>query len=175
MYHFLSGYTARVAGTEKGMGAEPQATFSTCFGAPFLPRRPEVYGQMLAELIQQHGADCWLVNTGWTGGGYGVGKRMSIKHTRALLNAALDGSLTTRASSEDPFFGLMFPEDVPGIPNEVLNPRLSWADKAAYDRAARDLVARFEKNFANFDGAGRRGGPGGSHSRRGLTIASARR
>jgi phosphoenolpyruvate carboxykinase (ATP) len=152
MYHFLSGYTARVAGTEKGMGREPQATFSTCFGAPFLPRRPEVYGTMLAELVRKHGADCWLVNTGWTGGGYGTGKRMSIQHTRALLNAVLDGSLKSAHFERDPFFGLMFPQDVPGIPNEVLNPRLSWADKAAYDRAARDLVARFEKNFASFHG-----------------------
>ena len=93
MYHFLSGYTARVAGTEKGLGKEPQATFSTCFGAPFLPRHPEVYGKLLSDLIDRHGADCWLVNTGWTGGAYGTGKRMSIQHTRALLRAALDGSL----------------------------------------------------------------------------------
>ena len=152
MYHFLSGYTAKVAGTEKGMGNEPQATFSTCFGAPFLPRRPEVYGRMLAELVRRHGADCWLVNTGWTGGGYGTGSRMSIQHTRALLAAVLDGSLKGARYEQDPFFGLMFPQDVPGIPNEVLNPRLSWADKAEYERAARDLVARFEKNFATFHG-----------------------
>ena len=151
MYHFLSGYTAKVAGTEKGLGSEPQATFSTCFGAPFIPRRPEVYGRMLAELVRRHGADCWLVNTGWTGGAHGVGTRMSIKHTRALLNAALDGSLKHARFKRDPFFGLMFPQDVPVIPNEVLNPRLSWSDKEAYDRAARDLVGLFEKNFANFD------------------------
>jgi len=152
MYHFLSGYTARVAGTEKGLGNEPQATFSTCFGAPFMPRRPEVYGQMLADLVRRHGADCWLVNTGWTGGAYGVGKRMGIQHTRALLAAVLDGTLKNARYERDPFFGLMFPQDVPGIPNEVLNPRLSWADNAAYDQAARDLVARFEKNFATFHG-----------------------
>ncbi|MBV8913291.1 MAG: phosphoenolpyruvate carboxykinase, partial [Acetobacteraceae bacterium] len=152
MYHFLSGYTAKVAGTEKGMGSEPQATFSTCFGAPFIPRRPEVYGHMLAELVRKHGADCWLVNTGWTGGAYGTGQRMSIQHTRALLNAVLDGSLKDARYEQDPFFGLMFPQDVPGIPNEVLNPRLSWEDKAGYDLAARDLVARFEKNFHNFHG-----------------------
>lgn len=151
VYHFLSGYTAKVAGTEKGMGREPQATFSTCFGAPFLPRRPEVYGKMLAERVRTHGADCWLVNTGWTGGAYGVGQRMSIKHTRALLNAALDGSLTHARFERDPFFGLMFPQDIAGIPNEVLNPRLAWADEAAYDVAARGLVERFEKNFASFD------------------------
>ena len=102
MYHFLSGYTAQVAGTEKGLGAEPQATFSTCFGAPFLPRRPEVYGQMLADLIARHGADCWLVNTGWSGGQYGVGQRMSIQHTRALLRAALDGSAGAHAVPQGP-------------------------------------------------------------------------
>jgi phosphoenolpyruvate carboxykinase (ATP) len=150
MYHFLSGYTAKVAGTEKGMGSEPQATFSTGFGAPFLPRRPEVYGRMLADLIRKHGADCWLVNTGWSGGGYGSGERMRIQHTRALLNAALDGSLKHARMERDPFFGLMFPQDVPGIPNEVLNPLLAWPDKAAYERQAADLVSRFEKNFSGF-------------------------
>ncbi len=151
MYHFLSGYTARVAGTEKGLGAEPQATFSTCFAAPFLPRRPEVYGRMLEQLIQQHGADCWLVNTGWSGGQYGVGQRMSIRHTRALLRAALDGSLARGKFRKDPFFGLSVPEQVPGVPAEVLDPRQSWADKAAYERMARDLVGRFEKNFSGFE------------------------
>jgi phosphoenolpyruvate carboxykinase (ATP) len=150
MYHFMSGYTAKVAGTEKGMGNEPQATFSTCFGAPFIPRRPQVYGRMLSDLIKQHGADCWLVNTGWTGGAYGTGKRMSIQHTRALLAAVLNGSLRHARYVRDPFFGLMMPQDVPGIPNEVLDPRQSWPDKASYDAAAKDLVARFEKNFATF-------------------------
>jgi phosphoenolpyruvate carboxykinase (ATP) len=150
MYHFLSGYTARVAGTEKGMGAEPQATFSTCFGAPFLPRRPEVYGRMLAELIASQGVDCWLVNTGWTGGAYGVGKRMSIRHTRALLRAALDGSLAQADFHTDPFFGLMIPAAVPGVPSEVLDPRAGWPDKAAYDVAAKALLARFEANFHGF-------------------------
>ncbi len=151
MYHFLSGYTARVAGTEKGLGAEPQATFSTCFGAPFLPRRPEVYGQMLSELIARHGADCWLVNTGWSGGQYGVGSRMAIRHTRALLRAALDGSLAKVEFKRDPFFGLMIPTHVPGIPDDVLDPRQSWADKAAYDRMANELVTQFEENFASFE------------------------
>ena len=150
MYHFLSGYTAKVAGTEKGLGREPQATFSTCFGAPFIPRRPDVYGRMLAALIKQHGADCWLVNTGWTGGNAVEGKRMSIGHTRALLAAVLDGSLRNARYVRDPFFGLMMPQDVPGIPNDVLDPRAAWADKAAYDAAARDLVGRFEKNFLTF-------------------------
>jgi phosphoenolpyruvate carboxykinase (ATP) len=150
MYHFLSGYTARVAGTEKGLGKEPQATFSTCFGAPFLPRHPEVYGRMLAERIAKDGADCWLVNTGWTGGAYGTGKRMSIAHTRALLRAALDGSLAKVEFVRDPFFGLMIPKAVPGIPSEVLNPRDTWADKDAYDRQAKHLVSLFEKNFSTF-------------------------
>jgi phosphoenolpyruvate carboxykinase (ATP) len=150
MYHFLSGYTARVAGTEKGLGHEPQATFSTCFGAPFLPRRPEVYGKLLEDLIQRHGASCWLVNTGWTGGAYGTGQRMAIRHTRALLRAVLDGSLAQARFEPDPFFGLMIPQDVPGVPRTVLNPREAWADKDAYDRAALDLVARFEANFAAF-------------------------
>ena len=152
MYHFLSGYTARVAGTEKGLGSEPQATFSTCFAAPFLPRHPEVYGRLLEKLIAEHGVDCWLVNTGWSGGAYGVGKRMSIKHTRALLNAALDGSLAKARFRTDPFFGLSIPEAVAGVPAEVLDPRQTWADKAAYDRAAGELVARFEANFESFAG-----------------------
>ncbi len=153
MYHFMSGYTARVAGTEKGLGREPQATFSTCFGAPFLPRHPEVYGKMLAALIARDGAQVWLVNTGWTGGAYGTGQRMSIRHTRALLRAALDGSLANGAFSTEPFFGLSIPTHLPGIPSGVLNPRESWSDKAAYDRTARDLQARFEANFETFAGA----------------------
>ena len=151
MYHFLSGYTAIVAGTEKGAGSEPQATFSACFGAPFLPRRPEVYGQMLSALIAEHQADCWLINTGWSGGPYGVGNRMPIRHTRALLRAALDGSLAKVAFRPDPFFGLMIPEAVPGIPAEVLDPRLGWADKDAYDTTARGLVSRFAANFREFE------------------------
>ena len=150
MYHFLSGYTARVAGTEKGLGKEPQATFSACFGAPFLPRPAAEYGKMLARLIDEHGADCWLVNTGWTGGAYGTGRRMSIAHTRALLRAALDGSLAKVEFVKDPFFGLSIPKSVPGVPAEVLDPRAAWTDKAAYDAAARDLVARFVKNFERF-------------------------
>ena len=152
MYHFLSGYTAVVAGTEKDAGSEPTATFSACFGAPFLPRRPEVYGTMLSALIARHGVDCWLVNTGWTGGKYGTGKRMAIQHTRALIRAALDGSLAKAEYRRDPFFGLMIPTEVPGIPAEVLDPRQGWADKAAYDATARELVSRFEKNFAAFSG-----------------------
>ena len=151
MYHFLSGYTARVAGTEKGLGASPQATFSTCFGAPFLPRQPQVYGAMLESLIRRHNADCWLVNTGWTGGQYGVGQRMSIRHTRTLLSAVLDGSLKQTKFRKDPFFGLSIPEHVRDVPAEVLDPRQSWADKAAYDQTARTLAASFEKNFRAFE------------------------
>jgi phosphoenolpyruvate carboxykinase (ATP) len=150
MYHFLSGYTARVAGTEKGMGSEPQATFSPCFGGPFLPRHPSVYGKLLESLIAEHGASCWLVNTGWTGGAYGIGKRMSIKHTRALLQAALSGELEKTAYRRDPFFGLAIPEQVAGVPSEVLDPRAAWSDRAAYDSAASGLVKRFEENFATF-------------------------
>ncbi len=150
MYHFLSGYTARVAGTEKGLGSEPQATFSTCFGSPFLPRHPEVYGKLLQSLIAKYGASCWLVNTGWTGGAYGVGKRMSITHTRALLRAALAGELDNVTYRRDPFFGLEIPEHVGGVPDEVLDPRAAWTDRAAYDAAAADLVKRFEENFKTF-------------------------
>jgi phosphoenolpyruvate carboxykinase (ATP) len=150
MYHFLSGYTARVAGTEKGLGAEPQATFSTCFGSPFLPRHPQVYGKLLQELIAKNGTSCWLVNTGWTGGAYGTGKRMSITHTRALLRAALAGELDDIAYVTDPFFGLSIPASVPGIPDGVLDPRTAWSDPAAYDKAAAALVQRFEENFKTF-------------------------
>jgi phosphoenolpyruvate carboxykinase (ATP) len=151
MYHFLSGYTAQVAGTEKGLGKEPNATFSTCFAHPFLPRRPEVYGKMFADLIERHGATCWLVNTGWSGGQFGVGQRMAIRHTRALLRGALDGSLTKVEFNNEPFFGLAIPAHVPGIPDEVLDPRQSWADKAGYDRMAKHLVERFEANFSTFE------------------------
>jgi phosphoenolpyruvate carboxykinase (ATP) len=147
MYHFLSGYTARVAGTEKGLSAEPRATFSTCFAAPFLPRRPSVYARMLTDLIARHSVNCWLVNTGWTGGPYGIGERMSIAHTRALVRAALDGTLAAGAFRQDRFFGLQIPLAVPGVPDAILDPRPCWPDKEAYDLAARDLLTRFERNF----------------------------
>jgi phosphoenolpyruvate carboxykinase (ATP) len=152
MYHFLSGYTAQVAGTEKGLGREPKATFSTCFAHPFIPRRPEVYGRMFAELIAKYDATCWLVNTGWSGGQFGVGHRMAIRHTRALLRGALDGSLTKMEFHTEPFFGLAIPAHVPGIPDEVLDPRQAWSDKSAYDRMAKHLIERFEANFASFEG-----------------------
>jgi phosphoenolpyruvate carboxykinase (ATP) len=149
MYHFLSGYTAKVAGTEIGV-KEPQSTFSTCFGAPFMPRHPSVYGNLLKERIAKGGVDCWLVNTGWTGGKYGVGNRMPIKVTRALLNAALDGSLKNAEFRTDPYFGFQVPVSVPGVDSQILDPRATWADKAAYDQTAGKLVDEFVANFAQF-------------------------
>jgi phosphoenolpyruvate carboxykinase (ATP) len=151
MYHFLSGYTAKVAGTEKGLGSEPQATFSTCFGAPFMPRHPSVYGNMLRELIARQNVDCWLVNTGWTGGKFGVGRRMPIGVTRALLNAALSGALKTQPMRTDPVFGFQVPMALKGVDAAILNPRETWADKLAYDAQARALVDMFQKNFAKFE------------------------
>jgi phosphoenolpyruvate carboxykinase (ATP) len=149
MYHFLSGYTARLAGTERGV-TEPQATFSTCFGAPFMARHPSVYAGLLGEMMQTHRARCWLLNTGWTGGGYGTGRRMPIRATRALLHAALDGSLEKVPMNVHPVFGLRMPQACPEVDPTLLNPRATWEDKAAYDQAARELAARFEKNFAKF-------------------------
>jgi phosphoenolpyruvate carboxykinase (ATP) len=151
MYHFLSGYTARVAGTERGLGSEPQATFSTCFGAPFLPRHPTVYAQLLGKMMARHGAKCWLVNTGWSGGSYGVGSRMKIAHTRAMLRAALEGKLATATTTPDPNFGMLVPENCPGVPGDVLNPRNTWKDKPGYDKTARDLAKRFEANFKQYE------------------------
>ena len=149
MYHFLSGYTAKVAGTEIGV-TEPEATFSTCFGAPFMPRFPWVYGNLLKERIAKGGVKCWLVNTGWTGGKYGAGSRMPIKATRALLNAALDGSLNDVEFRTDPNFGVEVPVSVPGVDSAILNPRDTWADKADYDATAARLVTLFTDNFAKF-------------------------
>ena len=149
MYHFLSGYTAKVAGTEIGV-TEPEATFSTCFGAPFMPRHPSIYGNLLKERIAKGHVDCWLVNTGWTGGKYGVGKRMPIKATRTLLNAALDGSLKNATFRKDPNFGFDVPVEMPGITN-ILDPRSTWDDKAEYDRTAAKLVDLFIENFAQFE------------------------
>jgi phosphoenolpyruvate carboxykinase (ATP) len=149
MYHFLSGYTAKVAGTEIGV-TEPEATFSTCFGAPFMPRHPSVYGNLLKKRIAECGVDCWLVNTGWTGGKYGTGKRMPIKETRALLNAALDGSLKNVEFRKDPNFGFDVPVSVPGVDNSILDPRSTWVDKEDYDRTAAKLVDLFVENFAEF-------------------------
>jgi phosphoenolpyruvate carboxykinase (ATP) len=156
MYHFLSGYTAKLAGTEAGMGSDPVPEFSACFGAPFLPLAPHVYAEMLGARLKQHQAACWLVNTGWSGGKFGVGSRMSLKHTRALVNAALDGKLDPSAPNPvefttEPVFGLHIPVSCPGVPPEILNPRNVWPDKAEYDKTAADLAARFQSNFHQFD------------------------
>jgi len=150
MYHFLSGYTAKVAGTEKGV-KEPEATFSTCFGAPFMPRHPSEYGNLLRALIAGHGVDCWLVNTGWTGGAFGTGSRMPIKATRALLAAALDGSLNQAEFRTDPNFGFQVPVAVPGVDGRILDPRGTWSDQAAYDRQAKRIVGMFIDNFEKFE------------------------
>jgi phosphoenolpyruvate carboxykinase (ATP) len=149
MYHFLSGYTAKVAGTEIGV-TEPEATFSTCFGAPFMPRHPSVYGNLLKKRIAEGSVDCWLVNTGWTGGKYGVGKRMPIRETRALLNAALDGSLKNAEFRKDSNFGFDVPVEVPGVDSRLLDPRGTWANPAEYDATAAKLVDLFVTNFAEF-------------------------
>jgi phosphoenolpyruvate carboxykinase (ATP) len=161
MYHFLSGYTAKLAGTEAGLGSEPVPEFSACFGSPFLPLAPRVYAELLGERLKQHQANCWLVNTGWSGGKFGVGKRMSLKYTRALVDAALNGSLDPAGSPgpvgrsrveyvTEPAFGLHVPLICPNIPSEILNPRNMWSDKAAYDRQAASLAAQFEANFRQF-------------------------
>ncbi|MBP6999964.1 phosphoenolpyruvate carboxykinase [Amaricoccus sp.] len=149
MYHFLSGFTSRVAGTERGV-TEPTPTFSTCFGAPFMPRRPEAYGALLRDRIAAAGADCWLVNTGWTGGAYGAGKRMPIKATRALLTAALSGELGGVEFRRDPVFGFEIPVDVPGVDARLLDPRSTWSAPEAYDAQAAKLVAMFVENFAQY-------------------------
>ena len=150
MYHFLSGYTAKVAGTERGLTA-PEATFSTCFGAPFMPRHPSVYGNLLRELMAEHGVDCWLVNTGWTGGGVGTGRRMPIRVTRRLLSAALDGSLAQTEFRRDPYFGFSVPVEVPGVETQVLSPVETWTNKAAFAETATRLVTMFRENFKRFE------------------------
>lgn len=150
MYHFLSGYTAKVAGTEKGV-TEPEATFSTCFGAPFMPRHPTEYGNLLRDLIAKHEVDCWLVNTGWTGGAYGIGRRMPIKATRALLTAALTGELKKAEFRTDENFGFAVPVAVPDVDSAILDPRSTWADAQAYDAQAQKLVNMFIANFTKFE------------------------
>ncbi len=149
MYHFLSGYTAKVAGTERGV-TEPQATFSACFGAPFLPLHPHVYARMLGERISKHSAQCWLVNTGWTGGPYGEGHRMNLPFTRAMVRAALDGSLSDAPTRPDPIFGIHTVTSIPNLPAKVLDPRSTWADPKKYDAQAAKLAAMFRESFARF-------------------------
>ncbi|MFQ5494204.1 MAG: phosphoenolpyruvate carboxykinase (ATP), partial [Phycisphaerae bacterium] len=151
MYHFLSGYTAKVAGTEAGV-TEPQATFSTCFGSPFLPLPPERYATMLGERLAKHDARCWLVNTGWSGGGFGVGKRIELKYTRAMVRAALSGELSRTTFTEDPVFGLAVPRECPGVPCSVLEPRATWKNPTDYDAKAAELAGLFQENFRTFEG-----------------------
>jgi phosphoenolpyruvate carboxykinase (ATP) len=150
MYHFLSGYTSKLAGTERGV-TDPEATFSTCFGAPFLPLAPAVYAKMLGEKIEGHNAQVYLVNTGWSGGPYGVGQRMDIAHTRAIISSILDGKIEQSTFTPHPVFGILVPETVAGVPQGILDPRDTWQDKNAYDKKARELAARFTANFEKFE------------------------
>ena len=150
MYHFISGYTAKVAGTERGV-TEPQATFSACFGAPFMPLHPTVYAELLARKIRTHNANVWLVNTGWTGGPYGTGHRMKLEHTRRMLDEALKGSLDNVEYFEEPVFGLSIPKNIQGVPSDILNPRNTWKDKEAYDKKADKLAGMFNSNFSRFE------------------------
>jgi phosphoenolpyruvate carboxykinase (ATP) len=152
MYYFMSGYTAKVAGTERGV-TEPQATFSAAFGAVFLVWPVTKYSDMLGKLLREHGSNVWLLNTGWSGGAYGVGKRMKLSHTRAMVNAILSGKLDNAVTTTDPIFGLNSPQSVPDVPSEILNPRNTWADKAAYDTQAKKLAAMFRANFEKFPDA----------------------
>ena len=147
IYHFISGYTSKIAGTEIGLGAEPEITFSTCFGGPFMVHRPYAYAEMLKARLLKTGAACWLVNTGWTGGPFGIGKRISIKHTRALLDAALTGKLNGVAFEADPVFGFDVPTECPGVPSRILNPANTWSSRTDYDRKYHALAARFIENF----------------------------
>ncbi|WP_424244460.1 phosphoenolpyruvate carboxykinase (ATP) [Elusimicrobium posterum] len=150
VYHFISGYTARVAGTEKGV-KEPQSTFSTCFGGPFMPLHPAKYAELLQDKIKKHNVDCWLVNTGWTGGPYGVGNRISIKYTRALLNAALEGKLAKVSFTQDPVFGFQIPNECDGVPSEILNPANLWKDKEDYKNKYEALAKAFVENFKKYE------------------------
>ncbi len=150
MYHFLSGYTSKLAGTERGV-TSPEATFSTCFGAPFLPLPAARYAEMLGEKIDENDVDVFLVNTGWSGGSYGIGKRMNLSHTRAMVQAALHGDLRAAETVVDPIFGLHIPLHCPGVPDSVLQPRETWSDKEAYDAKAQELATNFKENFTKFN------------------------
>ncbi len=151
MYQFISGYTSKLAGTEVGLGKEPEITFSACFGGPFMVHHPSVYANLLRNKITRYGATCWLVNTGWVGGAYGIGKRISIKHTRAMLNAALSGKLDHVEYATDPVFGFQVPKTCPEVPSDVLNPASAWANKEVYTQRYRALAARFIDNFKKFE------------------------
>ncbi|HRK90587.1 MAG TPA: phosphoenolpyruvate carboxykinase (ATP) [Anaerolineales bacterium] len=150
LYQFISGYTSKIAGTEVGLGKEPEITFSACFGGPFMVHHPYKYAELLKRKIERYGATCWLVNTGWVGGPYGIGKRISIRYTRALLNAALSGKLADVKYKKDPIFGFEVPASCPNVPDEVLDPSSSWHDKKEYDRRYKDLAMRFKQNFGKF-------------------------
>ncbi len=152
MYHCLSGYTAKVAGTERGLGAEPSAVFSTCFGAPFMTLPPRRYADLLGQKLREHQAGAWLLNTGWTGGGFGQGQRISLPHTRALVDAIMNNRLAGVDYRVDPIFGLESPTSCPGVPGKILDPRAAWADPATYDTQAHKLAARFIENFQKFAG-----------------------
>jgi phosphoenolpyruvate carboxykinase (ATP) len=162
MFHFISGYTAKVAGTEAGV-VEPQTTFSACFGAPFLPLAPTDYAKMLGERIEKHGVRMWLVNTGWSGGGYGVGSRIKLSYTRSMITAALNGELHSVEMRKDKVFNLNVPTSCPGVPTELLSPRETWSDKVEFDKVSADLARRFVDNFSKFENtatdAMRSGGP----------------
>jgi phosphoenolpyruvate carboxykinase (ATP) len=150
MYYFISGYTAKVAGTEEGVN-EPQATFSACFGAPFMPLHPAEYAEMLGQKMEEHNTNVWLVNTGWTGGAYGTGQRINLRYTRAMIAAALSGILSNSEFKTHDIFGLSMPVDCPGVPNELLDPRQTWQNKEAYDLKANELAQRFIRNFTQFE------------------------
>ena len=152
-YQFISGYTSKIAGTEVGLGKEPEITFSTCFGAPFMVHQPDFYARLLKEKVHRYGVNCWLVNTGWVGGPYGVGKRISIRHTRAMLNAALSGKLLDVEYTTDPVFGFQVPKTCPDVPAQVLDPASSWPNREMYNQRYRQLAARFIDNFKKFDTA----------------------
>ena len=149
MYQFISGYTAKVAGTEAGV-TEPKSTFSACFGAPFLPLHPAQYAEMLGKKMNEHNVNVWMINTGWSGGAYGVGSRMKLGFTRAMITAALEGKLDNVSYEAHPVFGMMMPTACPGVPAEILNPRNTWADKTGYDDTAKNLAAQFIKNFEKY-------------------------
>jgi len=151
LYQFMSGYTAKIAGTEIGLREEPEITFSACFGAPFMVHHPSFYADLLKRKILRHGVDCWLVNTGWVGGPYGVGKRISIGYTRALLNAVLDGKLKNVAYTTDPVFGFQVPSECEDVPVSVLDPASSWPSREVYMQRYRELGARFVENFKKLE------------------------
>jgi phosphoenolpyruvate carboxykinase (ATP) len=153
MYHFLSGYTAKVAGTERGLSGAPEATFSTCFGAPFMVHAPRAYADLLGDKLRKHRADAWLLNTGWTGGPHGQGQRISLPHTRAMVDAVINHALAEVRYATDPIFGLEYPLACPEVPSELFNPRATWPDAAAYDAQARRLATLFQQNFTRFPAA----------------------